>query len=109
MSSDEYVFDRLSDAGVPVAHGTWGPAKCRPALPYAVFRELEHSCFADNGNYGAIPRYRATLYARDEGAVEAFKSAVASLGSYVAHAGHYDDEHHAYVHDFDITLVRRDA
>lgn len=109
MGSDEYVFDRLSDAGVPVARGTWGPAKCRPPIPYAVYRELEQSYFADNGNYGAIPRYRATLYARDEATVEAFKGAVASLGSYVAHTPHYDAEHKTNVHDFDITIVRRDA
>ncbi len=108
MTNDELVFTRLSDAGVPVAKLTWGPSKCLPPLPYATYEERPRSLFADDEIYATVPRYRATLFTaspRDE-AVGRFRDAVADFGTYIAHPPTHD-EHGAFAHQFDFTLVRR--
>ena len=105
MTTDELVFNTLSDAGVPTARMLWGPHPPEP--PYAVYSEIPQSMFTDNRVIVPVPKYRCTLYLDeyDEDVIERFKLQVASLGTYVRHSDTTEDG--LIVVTFDVNVTRR--
>lgn len=105
MNSDTVVFETLTSAGLPIARMTWGPHSYTPPLPYGTYEALPTSDFADSANY---PRYRAKVYTAspDDPVMDAFREAIASLGTYVLHIAEYDEGKGAFMHECDFSLVR---
>lgn len=105
MTTDELVFNVISDSGVPTARMFWGPRPPEP--PYATYESLASSMFADNMTYTALPKYRCTLFLGDydEDVIEKFKYQLSTLGTYVRHTDEAEDG--LIKVTFDVNVVRR--
>lgn len=105
---DRIVFNRLSDTGVPVARGLWGPEP--PDCPRAVYMSKPSYAYADNANNACMPHYSAYLYLDQwDGALAArFEDAIKTLGTY-SRRDEVDEPSGLYVVAFDLFLVSRSA
>lgn len=102
MTTDELVFNTISDSGVPTARMIWGPRPPEP--PYATYELLPTSMFADNQNYASIPKYRCRLFQRErkEAVMKSFEEHVHLLGPAIRHVDEFEDG--LLVTTYDVTV-----
>lgn len=104
-ATDDFVFEVLSQAGIPGVHRAWG-VDAEPPLPWFVYYLTGGGeVHADGRNYAALPRYRAELHTdeTDSPLVDAFEAAVSEIGPYV-YGEEYDSRNAAFVSTFDFTV-----
>ncbi len=106
MTSNARVFSTLLD----VVKGTYlgYPVGKAPPLPWFIYeRERGGEAFADNSNYGLLPRYRVELYfeENDPDLIDRFEEKLSELGTYRLYDADLIDTEGCYRHDYRLTLL----
>lgn len=84
MTPDQHVFAILKESGIPGTKVAYQEGDA-PPLPWFVYmRKRGGVTFAENSNYGALPRYEVELYQKenDPEIRQRLEDAIASIGPF---------------------------
>ncbi len=106
MTPNARVFSTLLDVipGTYVAY----PLGKAPPLPWFTYeRTRGGEAYADNSNYGLLPRYQVELYfeENDPDLIERFERKLSELGTYRLYDPEYIDTEGCYRHTYRLTLL----
>ena len=106
MSLDEILFSELRTV-CPGTYVSWPTGKAPPLPWFAYKREHDGEVFADNTNYGLMPRYRVELLfkEKDDSLIEDFEAALSRVGTWKLYEADYLDSEKCIDHDYRITLL----
>lgn len=106
MTYDALLYSTLTKVcpGTYIAY----PMGDAPPLPWFTYQpQHDDEVYADNRNYGLIPRYRVELLfkEKDPTLIDDFENALSELGTWKLYEAAMLESENCYYHDYRMTLL----
>ena len=107
MSENNKAIYAALSVVCPGTYVAW-PIGGAPPLPWFTYkREHDGEVFADNRNYGLMPRYRVELLFKenDPSLIDDFEAALSSISTWKLYESDMLDSENCLYHDYRLTLL----
>lgn len=105
MTANEFLYKTLTRV-CPGTYAAYTPGKT-PPLPWFVYqRRRGGEFFADDTNYGLLPRYRVQLLFKenDPSLIDRFEEALSEAGTWALYNAEYLNSEGCLLHDYRLSL-----